>query len=289
MNPCTLCPRKCQVDRSLHPGFCGMTDKLKLARAALHFWEEPCISGTRGSGALFFSGCTLRCAYCQNYALSHQGHGKEISVARLAEIFQSLYEQGAHNLNFITATPFVPQILQALALYKPPIPVLWNCGGYESLDTLKMLDGVVDIYLPDLKHVSPRLSALCAKAPDYFDVASKAISEMCRQTGLPQYNESGLLQKGTLIRHLILPGCTKDSMQVLDFIAESLPKGTLVSLMRQFTPQPHCQIKGLDRPITDAEYNRVLQHFEFLQLSGFTQEKTSSDAAFTPLFDFTGV
>lgn len=289
MNPCTLCPRKCQVDRSLHPGFCGMTDKLKLARAALHFWEEPCISGTRGSGALFFSGCTLRCAYCQNYALSHQGHGKEISVARLAEIFQSLYEQGAHNLNFITATPFVPQILQALALYKPPIPVLWNCGGYESLDTLKMLDGVVDIYLPDLKHVSPRLSALCAKAPDYFDVASKAISEMCRQTGLPQYDESGLLQKGTLIRHLILPGCTKDSMQVLDFIAEALPKGTPVSLMRQFTPQPHCQIKGLDRPITDAEYNRVLQHFEFLQLSGFTQEKTSSDAAFTPLFDFTGV
>lgn len=289
MNPCTLCPRKCQVDRSLHPGFCGMTDKLKLARAALHFWEEPCISGARGSGALFFSGCTLRCAYCQNYALSHQGHGKEISVARLAEIFQSLYEQGAHNLNFITATPFVPQILQALALYKPPIPVLWNCGGYESLDTLKMLDGVVDIYLPDLKHVSPRLSALCAKAPDYFDVASKAILEMCRQTGLPQYDESGLLQKGTLIRHLILPGCTKDSMQVLDFIAEALPKGTPVSLMRQFTPQPHCQIKGLDRPITDAEYNRVLQHFEFLQLSGFTQEKTSSDAAFTPLFDFTGV
>ncbi len=289
MEQCTLCPRNCRVDRSEKPGFCGMGDTLKLARAALHHWEEPCISGTQGSGALFFSGCTLRCAYCQNHSLSHQGHGKEISVQRLSEIFQSLYEQGAHNLNFVTATPFVPQILQALSIYKPPIPILWNCGGYEAMETLRMLEGVVDIYLPDLKHVSPRLSALCAKAPDYFDVASRAIMEMCRQTGTPVYDEKGLMQKGTLIRHLILPGCTKDSMQVLDFIAESLPKGTPVSLMRQYTPQPFCTIKGLDRTVTDPEYERVLSHFEMLQLSGYTQEKSSSDAAFTPLFDFTGL
>lgn len=261
----------------------------KLARAALHFWEEPCISGTKGSGALFFSGCTLRCAYCQNHSLSHEGHGKEISLKRLAEIFQSLYEQGAHNLNFVTATPFVPQILEALSLYRPPIPIVWNCGGYEALDTLKRLDGLVDIYLPDMKHVSSRLSVLCAKAPDYFDVASAAIAEMCRQTGPAVYDENGIMQKGTLIRHLLLPGCTRDSMQVLGFIAEKLPKGTPVSLMRQYTPQPFCRIKGLNRPVTDAEYQRVLDYFEQLQLSGYTQEKSSSDAAYTPLFDFSGV
>ncbi|MBQ4640609.1 MAG: radical SAM protein [Clostridia bacterium] len=289
MTQCTLCPRKCRVDRTEKTGFCGMGNTPRLARAALHFWEEPCIAGTKGSGALFFSGCTLRCAYCQNHSLSHEGHGKEISVQRLAEIFQSLYEQGAHNLNFVTATPFVPQVLEALAIYRPPIPIVWNCGGYESLETLKMLENVVDIYLPDMKHVSPRLSALCAKAPDYFEVAAAALSEMCRQTGPAVYDNDGLMQKGTLIRHLILPGCTKDSMQVLDFIAEKLPQGTQVALMRQYTPQPFCCIKGLDRTVTDAEYRRVLEHFEYLQLSGYTQEKTSSDAAYTPAFDFTGL
>ncbi|MBQ9943608.1 MAG: radical SAM protein [Clostridia bacterium] len=289
MEQCTLCPRRCRVNRSEKLGFCGMGVQPKLARAALHFWEEPCISGTKGSGALFFSGCTLRCAYCQNHSLSHEGHGKEISVQRLAEIFRSLYEQGAHNLNFVTATPFVPQVLEALEIYRPPIPIVWNCSGYESMETLKMLEGVVDIYLPDMKHVSSRLSALCAKAPDYFDVASAALIEMCRQTGTPRYDENGMLQKGTLIRHLLLPGCTKDSMQVLNFIAEQLPGGTPVSLMRQYTPQPFCLIKGLDRPVTDQEYRRVLDHFQQLQLTGYTQEKASSDTAYTPLFDFTGV
>lgn len=289
MDLCTLCPRKCRVDRTEKTGFCGMGATPRLARAALHFWEEPCIAGTKGSGALFFSGCTLRCAYCQNHSLSHQGHGKDVSIPRLAEIFRSLYEQGAHNLNFVTATPFVPQILEALAIYRPPIPIVWNGGGYESLETLKMLENVVDIYLPDMKHVSPRLSALCAKAPDYFEVAAAALSEMCRQTGPAVYNNEGLMQKGTLIRHLILPGCTRDSMQVLDFIAEKLPQGTQVALMRQYTPQPFCRIKGLDRTVTDAEYRRVLEHFEYRQLSGYTQEKTSSDAAFTPAFDFTGL
>ncbi|MBR2053489.1 MAG: radical SAM protein [Clostridia bacterium] len=289
MEQCTLCPRRCRVNRSEKLGFCGMGVQPKLARAALHFWEEPCISGTKGSGALFFSGCTLRCAYCQNHSLSHEGHGKEISVQRLAEIFRSLYEQGAHNLNFVTATPFVPQVLEALEIYRPPIPIVWNCSGYEAMETLKMLEGVVDIYLQDMKHVSSRLSALCAKAPDYFDVASAALIEMCRQTGTPVYDENGILQKGTLIRHLLLPGCTKDSMQVLNFIAEQLPGGTPVSLMRQYTPQPFCLIKGLDRPVTDQEYRRVLDHFQRLQLTGYTQEKASSDTAYTPLFDFTGV
>lgn len=286
---CTLCPRNCRIDRSEKNGYCGMGLQPKIARAALHFWEEPCISGNQGSGTIFFSGCTLRCAYCQNYSISHQGQGKEISTARLAEIFKMLYEQGAHNINLVTGTPFIPAILDALALYKPPIPLLWNSGGYEKVETLKMLEGAIDIYLPDFKHVSTRLSQLCAGAPDYFEVASRAISEMCRQTGMPQYDEKGILQKGTLIRHLILPGCTMDSCKALSWIAENLPRGTPVSLMRQYSPEPWCHIKGLDRRITDQEYDRVLAHFQALALSGYTQEKESADTAYTPPFDFTGV
>ena len=286
---CTLCPRNCRVDRNEKNGYCGMGAQPKLARAALHFWEEPCISGTRGSGTVFFSGCTLRCAYCQNYPISHLGQGKEVTPRRLAEIFKMLYEEGAHNINLVTGTPFIPAILDALSIYRPPIPILWNSGGYEKVETLKMLEGAIDIYLPDCKHVSPRLSQLCAGAPDYFEITSQAIQEMCRQTGLPQYNEDGILQRGTLIRHLILPGCTMDSCKVLSWIAENLPKGTPVSLMRQYSPEPWCSIKGLDRRITDQEYERVLSHFQALGLSGYTQEKESADTAYTPPFDLSGV
>ena len=289
MSICTLCPRRCGVDRSVKTGFCGMKEMPKVARAALHFWEEPCISGTRGSGTVFFSGCTLRCAFCQNYEISHLGQGKEITVQRLADIFSMLEDQGAHNINLVTATPFVPVILQALEIRKPGIPIVWNTGGYETVETLKMLEGVVDIYLPDLKHVSSRLSKLCAGAPDYFEVASRAIQEMCRQTGPAVYDENGMMQKGVIVRHLILPGCTTDSCKVLDFIAESLPKGTPVSLMRQYTPSPYCKIPGLNRRITDAEYDRVLEHFQALGLTGYTQEKESADSAYTPPFDLTGV
>ena len=289
MSVCTLCPRRCGVDRSLKPGFCGMGESPRLARAALHFWEEPCISGTRGSGTVFFSGCTLRCAFCQNYEISHLGQGKDISVRRLADIFKMLEDQGAHSINLVTATPFVPAVLDALNLYRPALPIVWNTGGYETLETLKLLEGAVDIYLPDLKHVSPRLSKLCAGAPDYFEVASKAIQEMCRQTGPAVYDDQGMMKKGVIVRHLILPGCTMDSCKVLDFIAEQLPQDTPVSLMRQYTPSPYCKISGMDRRITDAEYRRVLEHFEALKLTGYAQEKESADAAYTPPFDLTGV
>ena len=266
-----------------------MGESPRLARAALHFWEEPCISGTRGSGTVFFSGCTLRCAFCQNYAISHLGQGKEITVQRLADIFKMLEDQGAHNINLVTATPFTYAVLDALSLYRPNIPIVWNTGGYESVDTLKLLEGAVDIYLPDLKHVSPRLSKLCAGAPDYFEIASRAIREMCRQTGPAVYDADGVMKKGVIVRHLILPGCTVDSCKALDFIAEQLPKATPVSLMRQYTPSPYCTIPGLDRRITDVEYQRVLTHFEALGLTGYTQEKESADAAYTPPFDLTGV
>jgi len=277
------------VDRKTKTGWCGMGESPRIARAALHFWEEPCLSGTRGSGAVFFSGCTLRCAYCQNWEISHEGRGREVSPRRLADIFRMLEDQGAHNLNLVTATPFVPAVLDALGIYRPAIPVLWNSGGYETLETLHMLEGAIDIYLPDLKHVSPRLSRLCAGAPDYFDAASRAILEMCRQTGAPVYDEGGMMQKGVIVRHLILPGCTGDSVRVLDFIAEQLPKGTPVSLMRQYTPIPQCTVPGLDRRVTDREYERVLAHFEALGLAGYTQEKEAADGKFTPPFDLTGV
>ena len=289
MQGCELCPRRCGVDRSRKTGFCGMGESPRVARAALHFWEEPCISGTRGSGAVFFSGCTLRCAFCQNYEISHQGLGRDISVGRLADIFRMLRDQGAHNINLVTATPFVPAVLDALERYHPGIPIVWNTGGYETMETLKRLEGAVDIYLPDLKHVSPRLSRLCAGAPDYFDVASRAIREMCRQTGSAQYDAEGLMRRGVIVRHLILPGCTMDSCRALDFIAQELPAGTPVSLMRQYTPSPHCAIPGLDRRVTDQEYARVLAHFEALGLAGYTQEKEAADSAYTPPFDLTGV
>lgn len=285
---CHLCPRECGVDRSVKKGYCGMGENPRLARAALHFWEEPCISGTQGSGTVFFSGCTLRCAYCQNYSISHQGEGKEISVSRLADIFRMLEDQGAHNINLVTATPFIPAVLSALEMYRPAIPIVWNSGGYEKAETIKRLEGAVDIYLPDFKHFSPRLAKLCAGAPDYFDHAAAAIAQMRRQTGPALYDEKGIMKKGTLIRHLILPGCTMDSCRVLRYIAENIPD-TPVSLMRQYSPVPWYDIPGLDRKITDQEYDRVLACYQELGLFGYTQEKESATTAYTPAFDLTGV
>lgn len=288
---CSLCPRRCfaRRDEESGEGFCGAGTLPRLARAALHFWEEPCISGSRGSGAVFFSHCTLRCAFCQNIGISHRAFGKTVSVRALSDIFRRLVDEGAHNINLVTAAHYVPAVLDALNLWRPPVPVVWNSGGYETVEALKMLEGAVDIYLPDIKHVSSRLSALCAGAPDYFTYAAPAVREMCRQTGLPVYDDAGLMQKGTLVRHLILPGCTKDSMRVLDFIREELPAGTPVSLMRQYSPIAECTVKGLDRRITDAEYERVLGYLEDLGLTGFFQEKSSAKKEYTPDFDLTGV
>lgn len=286
---CELCPRRCGADREQTMGFCGVPLRLRCARAALHYWEEPCISGREGSGTVFFSGCTLGCVYCQNYEISHGGEGREITPEKLADIFRALYDAGANNINLVTGTQFTPLILEAFSLYRPPIPVVWNSSGYERVETLRMLEGLVDIYLPDLKHVSPALAALCADAPDYFEYASKAVIEMCRQTGLPVYDERGIMQKGTIVRHLILPGCTADSRKVLDFIAENLPEGTPVSLMRQYTPIEACRVRGLERRITDREYRRVQDYYEALGLSGFTQDAESAEKCYTPPFDLTGI
>ena len=288
---CQLCPRRCRAERgeTSGGGYCRAGTLPRLARAALHYWEEPCISGTRGSGTVFFSYCTLGCKYCQNYEISHEGRGEYISVQRLADIFRELYDQGAHNLNLVTGTPYWPAIRAALDLYRPPIPVVWNTGGYERPETIRAMKGYVDIFLPDIKHVSSRLSALCADAPDYFEHASAAVQTMCEQAGPPVYDDDGIMRSGVIVRHLILPGCTGDSMRVLDFIAEHLPAGTPVSLMRQYTPISQCTIKGLDRRITDREYDRVYAHLQLLGLDGYTQERSSAEREYTPPFDLTGV
>ena len=285
---CALCPRMCRVNRYEQRGFCRMGAEVKAARAALHMWEEPCISGTRGSGTVFFSGCTLKCAFCQNAPISHDGFGFPVSEDRLCDMFRALIDAGAHNLNIVTGTPFAPVIVRALERVKPAVPVVWNTGGYERVETLKMLEGVVDIYLPDLKHVSPRLSKLCVQAEDYFDVASRALCEMHRQVGENVYDEDGMLQKGMIVRHLILPGCTRDAMQVLDFVKAHMPR-VPVSIMRQYTPQERCKIKGLDRRITDEEYGRVMDYAAEIGILGFSQEAESASSSYTPPFDGTGV
>lgn len=288
---CTLCPRNCGVERTAESGagVCRMGTQPKIARAALHMWEEPCISGTRGSGAVFFSGCGLRCVFCQNEAISQQGEGKIVTPQRLADIFRELEAQGAHNINLVTAAHFVPAVLEALNLYRPNIPIVYNSSGYESVETLRMLSGVVDIYLPDYKYIDPNMAAMLSGARDYPDVAFAAIAEMIRQTGAPVYDENGMMQRGTLIRHLVLPGLTGDSMKILTRIRDEFP-GIPVSLMGQYTPCGRAlSISGMDRKIKKKEYARVLAHMEAIGLDGYRQELGSADGAFIPSFDGTGV
>ena len=288
---CTLCPRNCGVERTAESGagVCRMGTQPKIARAALHMWEEPCISGTRGSGAVFFSGCGLRCVFCQNEAISQQGEGKIVTPARLAEIFRELETQGAHNINLVTAAHFVPAVLEAMNLYRPNIPIVYNSSGYESVETLRMLSGVVDIYLPDYKYIDPNMAAMLSGARDYPEVAFAAIAEMIRQTGAPVYDENGMMQRGTLIRHLVLPGLTGDSMKILTRIRDEFP-GIPVSLMGQYTPCGRAlSMPGMDRKIKKKEYARVLAHMEAIGLDGYRQELGSADGAFIPSFDETGV
>jgi len=290
--PCALCPRECGVVRlpETGSGYCRMGTDAVVARAALHFWEEPCISGAGGTGAVFFSGCTLRCAYCQNAGISHAGFGRRLGAAELAAVFRRLVEEeGAETLSLITPTHFLPAVLDALSLYKPPVPVVYNCGGYERAETVRALDGAVDVWLPDLKYHAPRLSALLSGAADYFERASGAIREMCRLSGPPVYNERGVMTKGTLVRHLVLPGCTGDSARLLEWVREGLPEGTPVSLMAQYTPQPGCRFPGMGRRLTASEYARVSGLMRELGLPGYLQAPEAADAAFTPAFDLTGL
>lgn len=286
---CTLCPRRCGALRTPEEGhgFCCLPETMLIARIQPHLWEEPPISGRRGTGAVFFSGCTLRCAYCQNGDISHRNAGRPFTASDLADALRRLTEAGMHTLSFITATPYAHQVIEAVNLYRQrwgtPPPLVWNTSGYETVETIRLLDGVIDVYLPDLKHRSEAMGRLCAKAPDYFERASAAITEMVHQTGLPQYDEDGIMTRGTLIRHLILPGLTSESIALLDWVAEHLP-GIPVSLMRQYIPMNGVDIKGLDRPITEREYRRVRDHMLALDLPGFLQEPESASEDFVPVF-----
>ena len=282
---CDLCPRHCGADRAVHPGFCGLSEEMLIARIAPHLWEEPPVSGARGTGAVFFSGCTLRCIYCQNGDISHRNQGRPFTPRELSDSLRRLTDLGVHSISFITATPFIPRILETLDLWRPPLPLVWNTSGYESVESLRLLDGVIDVYLPDLKHWSARAGKLCAGAPDYFEKASAAVTEMCRQTGVPRYAPDGIMLRGTLIRHLILPGLTGESLRLLTWIRDNLPPGTPVSLMRQYIPCNNVSVPGLDRRITDREYRRVRDHMLALDLPGFLQEPDSADKDFIPLFN----
>ena len=284
---CSLCPRLCHAQRGEErgTGYCRLGTQPVVARVAPHLWEEPCISGTRGSGTVFFSGCPLGCVYCQNHEISHELKGKRVSAQELAALICRLEETGVHNISFVTGTHFIPAILEALNIHRPSVPIVWNTGGYERVETLRALEGVDDIYLPDLKHVSPRLGKVLCNAPDYFEAAAAAILEMLRQTGAPVYDDQGVMQRGTIIRHLVLPGCTGDSLRVLDWIAEHTPAETPVSIMRQYTPISACTVKGMDRRVMDAEYDRVVDHALALGLNALIQEKDAAQETYIPDFD----
>lgn len=291
---CCLCPRMCRADRSTASGYCKAPDGILASRAALLFWEEPCISGTGGSGAIFFSGCTLRCCFCQNYKISRTPRGKSISSERLAEIFLELQDQGAHNINLVTATHYLPWILPALDMVKEKlhIPVVYNCGGYERLETIQALSSYVDIWLPDLKYFSSDLSRRYSQAPDYFARASAAVRQMILQTGTPVFDDRGIMQKGVIIRHLVLPGQKEDSLQLIKWMAEELPeKQFYISLLSQYTPyEKNPDFPELNRRITSYEYQKVVEAaLEAGLEQGFMQKRTSAKEEYTPSFAYQGL
>ena len=288
---CNICPRQCGADREIEKGYCSMPWEYTLARAGLHFWEEPPISGKNGSGTVFFSGCNLGCVYCQNYEISHGSVGKTISGERLTEIFDELISKGAHNINLVNPTHYAVALKKTLTEYKSKVPVVYNSSGYEKVETLRSLEGLIDIYLPDLKYIKGEKSLRYSAAEDYFDFASKALTEMKRQCPENIHGSDGLMQKGMIVRHLVLPKNTNQSIEVLRWIAENLGTDTAISLMAQYTP--YGKIEGypeLQRRITPREYDKVL---DFAIGAGFknifTQEPSSANTEFIPDFDLTGV
>ncbi len=292
MRSCEWCPRRCGADRSMgERGFCGQGGEIRIARAALHPYEEPCISGTRGSGTVFFVGCTLGCVYCQNREISRSvKSGRAVSSAELGEILLSLQAEGAHNVNLVTPTHFTEGILEALEAVKSRlrIPVVWNTSGYERVETLRRLEGLVEIYMPDWKYASSELAADYSAAPDYPETVRAAIREMVRQTGAPRMGEDGLLRSGVMVRHLVLPAHREDSIAVLRALSETVaPSEILLSLMSQYTPEfsmdsPH---KNLHRRLTTFEYQSVMREAERLGFEGYMQARTSAKTDYTPDFE----
>lgn len=288
---CTLCPRRCGVDRTRGQlGFCKMPGQIHAARAGVHYWEEPVISGSFGSGAVFFSGCTLKCAFCQNYDISQENFGKPLTSAELRAAFERLIDEGVQNINLVTPTHFLPDILPALEP-KLPVPVVYNCGGYESVETLRQLEGKIDVYLPDFKYSDNVLAEKLSSAPDYFETASAAILEMYRQVGKPVL-EDDEMKRGVLLRHLVLPGCVDNSLGVLDWVAEHFRSGDILfSLMSQYVPMGRAaEMPPFDRRITELEYDSVLSYMMLLGIEdGYTQDFSSAERGYTPSFDLTGL
>lgn len=286
---CNLCPRKCNACRTEHQGngFCGAGTLPVVARVAPHFGEEPCISGIKGSGTVFFSGCTLKCVFCQNYEISDGHKGRAVTPKELADCYKRLEEQGVHNINLVTADHYVTAVAESLDIYKPSVPVVYNCSGYTSPKTLSILDGLVDIYLPDFKYSDDALAIKYSSAPNYVNTASAAIKEMIFQVGTPVIDEDGMMKKGVIVRHLILPSHTKNSLGVLDIIKRSYDKQVLVSLMCQYVPVNKAHdFPKINRTITRREYEKVKSELYALGLEGFTQDLTSASTDFIPDWNF---
>ena len=287
---CLLCPRMCGAERELgERGFCGAPAELRVARAALHPFEEPCISGVRGSGTVFFAGCPLGCVFCQNRAIHDADAGRAMTVTELGELFLSLQERGAHNINLVTPTHYADRVASALAGVRDRlrIPVVYNCGGYERPETVRVFEGLVDIYLPDFKYVSSELAGAYSGAPDYAEFATASLLEMVRQVGAVRFDADGMMTRGVMVRHLVLPGCRRDSIAVLDRIAETVGvKGVRLSLMRQYTPDfaPADAPKNLKRRLTSFEYESVAEHALKLGFEGYFQEASAASADYTPDF-----
>lgn len=295
LNKCMLCPRNCGVNRNNNElGFCKMGKDLMVARAALHFWEEPIISGEKGSGTVFFSGCNLKCVFCQNFQISTNNFGKKITTERLSEIFLELQSQGANNINLVTPTHFIPQIIEAITLAKAKglnLPIVYNSSGYEKIETIKLLKGYIDIYLPDFKYFDDKYAIKYSKCPNYFEYASKSIAEMISQTGKPVFNSEGLLVKGTIVRHMMLPRLLEDSKKIIHYLVENYNDDIFISIMNQYTPTNNIQkYPEINCTVSNEEYDSLIDYAIDIGIkNGFMQEGETQKTSFIPEFDTTGV
>ncbi len=290
---CMLCPRKCGVDRSIKKGYCGESDKIRAARASLHMWEEPCISGEEGSGTVFFSGCSLKCVYCQNKSISIGEVGKEITTDRLAEIFLELQRKKANNINLVTGEHFIPQIIEAIKTSKAKglkIPIVFNTSSYISVEAIKALDGYVDIYLADFKYWKSETGEKYSKAKDYPEAAKAAIEQMVMQTGEPRYNIRGIMEKGVIVRHMLLPGYTSESEKIIDYIFKKYGNKVILSIMNQYTPIKIKSFPEINRKVTAKEYDEVIDYALRIGVeNAFIQEEGTQTESFIPEFDFAGI
>ena len=291
---CDLCPRKCLIDRTKTLGYCKATDKVKVARSALHYFEEPSISGTNGSGTIFFSNCNLKCCYCQNKEISTDGFGKEVSIERISEMMLELEEKHANNINLVTPTHYVPSIIEAIKLARSKglsIPIVYNTSGYENVETLKLLDGYIDIYLTDFKYFDNKLGKDLSKCSNYFEITSKALDEMCRQTGKNKFNDDGLITKGIIVRCLVLPTKSDDTKEIINYLYKKYQDNIYLSIMNQYTPVNHIKdYTFLNKTVSEDEYNEVINYALDLGIkNAYMQEGGTCSESFIPSFDLEGV